>query len=218
MNLVRAFRFRVQLRKSAEGESGRAANGTGGAGAPLGDGAFQECSGLEVSMDVQEFNEGGRNDGVIRQVGRAKYAELVLKRGMFLGAGASLGASFSASASASASVSASASGSVSASGFAGASAGASASIGGSIGGNGGATVNRELWQWLQGVVAGERPVVRYDGRIEVLSPAGDQVVASWTFDRGLPTKIVGPQLDAQRGEIAIETLHIAHEGLRLGEV
>src|SRR6185295_1376582 len=54
-----------------------------GGGAALADGSFQECSGLEVEMDVQEYLEGGRNDGVIRRVGRAKYQNLVLKRGMF---------------------------------------------------------------------------------------------------------------------------------------
>ena len=29
---------------------------------------FQECSGLEVEMDVQEYQEGGRNNGVIRRI------------------------------------------------------------------------------------------------------------------------------------------------------
>src|SRR5439155_432690 len=52
-------------------------------GDPLGDGGFQECSGLGVEMDVQEYLEGGRNDGVIKRVGRAKVQPLVLKRGMF---------------------------------------------------------------------------------------------------------------------------------------
>src|SRR5207302_361111 len=85
--------------------------------APRGDGGFQECSGLEVEMEVQEHREGGRNDGVIRQVGRAKYSTIVLKRGMFYSSD---------------------------------------------------TVNRDLWKWLQGVVAGERPVARYDGVIEVM--------------------------------------------------
>ena len=43
----------------------------------------------------------------------------------------------------------------------------------------------------------------------------DDIVASWTYERGLPAKISGPQLNAKTGEIAIEELHIAHEGLRL---
>jgi len=43
----------------------------------------------------------------------------------------------------------------------------------------------------------------------------DDVVARWQFDRGLPAKIRGPELNGKTGEIAIEELHIAHEGLRL---
>ena len=74
--------------------------------------------------------------------------------------------------------------------------------------------NGDLWRWLQSMVAGERPIRRYDGVIEVMSVA-DEVVATWTFDRGLPAKIRGPELNAKTGEIAIEELTIAHEGLRL---
>jgi phage tail-like protein len=162
--LLRAFRFQIKLRKSAVAESGSQPQPDAPRGTPLGDGGFQECSGLEIDLDVQEYLEGGRNDGVIRQVGRAKYQNLVLKRGMFFG---------------------------------------------SSGG-----VNRDLWRWLQAVVTGERPVTRYDGIIEVMS-VGDIVVATWVFDRGLPAKIRGPELNAKTGEIAIEELHIAHEGLRL---
>jgi phage tail-like protein len=151
-NLAGTFNFRVTLNKS-------------GAGDLLGDGGFQECSGLEIEMDVQELVEGGRNDGIIRRVGRGKYTNLVLKRGMIFPDGG--------------------------------------------------TVNDELWNWLQGVLSGVRPVARYDGTVEVLDPTGVDVVATWEFDRGLPAKISGPQLNAKTGEIAIEELTIAHEGLRL---
>ncbi len=164
--LLRSFRFQIKLRKSAAVESGSQSPNDSPTGTALGDGAFQECSGLEVEMDVQEYQEGGRNDGVIRRVGRAKYSNIVLKRGMFF--------------------------------------------------SDGGAVNRELWGWLQGVVAGERPVARYDGVIQVMS-SGDNVVATWVFDRGLPQKIRGPELNAKTGEVAIEELHIAHEGLRLVE-
>lgn len=162
--LLRSFRFQVKLRKSPEVESGLQAPSDSPAGDPLGDGAFQECSGLEVEMDVQEYQEGGRNDGVIKRIGRAKYTNLILKRGMFFGNGRS--------------------------------------------------VNSDLWKWVQGVVAGERPAARYDGIVQVMSK-GDNVVATWVFDRGLPLKIRGPELNAKTGEVAIEELHIAHEGLRL---
>lgn len=162
--LLRTFRFQIKLRQSAATESGRQQLSDAPTGSPLGDGAFQECSGLDIEMDVQEYLEGGRNDGVIRRVGRAKYSNLVLKRGMFYGDAGE--------------------------------------------------VNGDIWNWIQGVVAGVRPVARYDGIIEVMS-VGDEVVASWVFDRGLPAKVSGPQLNAKTGEIAIEELHIAHEGLRL---
>ena len=162
--LLRSFRFQVKLRKSAAVESGTQTPGDSPTGSELGDGAFQECSGLEVEMDVGEYLEGGRNDGVIKQVGRAKYTPIILKRGMFYPSG------------------------------------------------GGA--NRDLWKWIQGIVAGERPVARYDGMIKVMS-SGENVSATWVFDRGLPTKIRGPELNAKTGEVAIEELTIAHEGLRL---
>jgi phage tail-like protein len=167
-NLLSAFRFEVKLRRSEQIVAG--SNRSVGEAPPereaLGDGAFQECSGLEIETDVQQYLEGGRNDGVIQRIGRAKYTNIVLKRGMFFGDDSS--------------------------------------------------VNRDLWRWLQDVVSGTRPVARYDGIIEVKSPAGD-TVATWVFDRGLPAKIRGPALNGKSGEIAIEELHIAHEGLRLME-
>ncbi len=154
--LLRNFRFQVQLALVP-------GSGPPGTAARLGDGAFQDCSGLEVEMDVQEYLEGGRNDGVIRRVGRGKYGPLVLKRGMFYGDG---------------------------------------------------QVNRDLWRWLQSIVSGERPVARYNGTVQVMG-AGSDVVATWSFDRGLPSKIRGPELNAKTGDVAIEELTIAHEGLRL---
>lgn len=164
--LLRTFRFQVKLLQSPAGTEGSRddpSTAAGLSGAALADGAFQECSGLDVELDVQELVEGGRNDGLIRRVGRAKYQPIVLKRGMFYSGGA---------------------------------------------------VNRDLWSWLQDIAAGIRPVRRYDGVVEVMS-VGDQVVARWLFERGLPAKVAGPQLNARTGDIAIEELHIAHEGLRL---
>lgn len=147
------FNFRITLNRSD------------GSSPPLGDAGFQECTGLEIEMDVQELQEGGRNDGTMRQVGRGKYGNIVLKRGMlFPDDGA---------------------------------------------------VSNELWNWIQNVLGGVRPVARYDGVIEVLSADRQDTVATWTFDRGLPQKIAGPQLNGKSGEIAIEELTIAHEGLRL---
>jgi phage tail-like protein len=179
MGLFGNFNFRISLLASASAAAGDL--GVGGrrpaAGAAnLCDGGFQECTGLEVEMDVQELVEGGRNDGVIRRVGRGKYQNLVLKRGMFFGTGS---------------------------------------------GGGAAGLDDRVWQWLQGILTGQRPVRRYDGVIQVLNNVGartggpELVLATWTFDRGLPAKVGGPQLNAKTGDIAIEELTIAHEGLRL---
>ena len=185
--LLSTFNFRVALNK-AGGGSGASAGislnasasigasagasaslslglGGGGSAGQLGDGGFQECSGLQIEMDVHEIAEGGRNDGVVRLVGRGKYSNLVLKRGMLYPTGG--------------------------------------------------TAVAELWGWLQGILSGQRPVVRYDGVIEVLDTASRDVVATWVFDRGLPQRVMGPSLNAKTGEIAIEELTIAHEGLRL---
>lgn len=76
-------------------------------------------------------------------------------------------------------------------------------------------VDISLWKWLQDMVGGVVPTPRYDGVVQVMDPANRRVVAHWTFFRGLPTKVTGPQLNARTGEIALEELHISHEGLRL---
>jgi phage tail-like protein len=51
----------------------------------LGSGAlagFSECSGLEMSMDIEEYKEGGNNGTVLRFPTRVKYTNLRLKRGI----------------------------------------------------------------------------------------------------------------------------------------
>ena len=171
--LLTAFRFEVRLLRSPDVVAGRQnLPGAGEGYSPptgpveLGTGGFQECAGLEIEMDIQEYQEGGRNNGTVRRVGRAKYQPIALKRGMFFRT------------------------------------------------DGDGQVNTDLWHWMQRIVNGERPVPRYDGIIHVMG-ADNTVRATWMFDRGLPSKIRGPELNAKTGEIAIEELTIAHEGLRL---
>ena len=55
-------------------------------------------------------------------------------------------------------------------------------------------------------------LTRQDGKIIQLSNALDPLCA-WKFRRGWPCKWVGPEYDASKAELAIETLEIAHEGL-----
>ncbi|MFK0252415.1 phage tail protein [Streptomyces sp. NPDC090445] len=193
--LVQTFRFRIRIVRSTapgrtalppprlsgalsgagpgpgpgRGRTAPAASGPGGPGRVpdrLGDGGFQECSGLGLEADLREYAEGGANDAVVRRVGRVRLQPLVLRRGML-----------------------------------------AATDGGSA--------DTALWDWLHGMVAGGGPVPRYDGDVEVLDTTGGRTLARWTFTRGLPLKITGPALNARTGEIAVEELHIAHEGLRL---
>lgn len=166
--LLGAFSFHVTLAKSSSRSDGRPAEGAAPEGPDeLGDGGFQECSGLEIEMDVDTFKEGGRNDQQVQRLGRVTSPNLVLKRGLVYPKDGQ--------------------------------------------------ANRELWTWLQEVGAGVRPARRYDGTVEV-EGLEDEIVARWSFQRALPAKLVGPKLDAKSGEIAIEELHLAHEGLRMEEV
>jgi phage tail-like protein len=160
VELVQAFRFALTLTASPVHRVAPVAQ--------LTNGKFAECTGLELEADVREYLEGGRNDGVVRRVGRVKLVPIVLKRGMFVGSP-------------------------------------------------GGYADTQLWDWLTGMVQGQLPIPRYDGMVQVLAPTkrSRREVARWMFTRGLPSKVTGPSLNAKTGEIAIEELHIVHEGLRL---
>ena len=45
-------------------------------------GGFSECQGLEFSMKVEEYNEGGNNACVLKFPGRFSWGNITLKRGM----------------------------------------------------------------------------------------------------------------------------------------
>ena len=158
--LVQTFRFAVTLTASPAPRPASPPT--------LGDGYFAECSGLELEADVKEYLEGGRNDGVVRRVGRVKLSPIVLKRGMFIP-------------------------------------------------DAGQPADPALWDWITGMVTGTLPIRRYNGLIQVYSADKQREAARWVFVRGLPSKVSGPALNAKTGEIAIEELHIVHEGLRLAK-
>jgi hypothetical protein len=187
---------------------GTAPFGAPGGGAPaerpipdlLGHGAFAECQGLELEADVKDLSEGGFNAAMVQRVGRVKLVPLVLKRGMFVVGGDPAGPARGAPGTA-----------PGPGGRAGSGAGSTA--GGGPGNRG--AVDTALWDWLQGMVSGRQPVPRYNGIVEVRDPADRRVVARWVFTRGLPLKVTGPQLDATTGAVAVESLTIAHEGMRM---
>jgi phage tail-like protein len=45
-------------------------------------GGFSECQGLDASIKVEEFNEGGNNGTVLKFPGRVSWSNITLKRGL----------------------------------------------------------------------------------------------------------------------------------------
>ncbi len=45
-------------------------------------GGFSECTGLEMSLDVEEYREGGRNGEVLQFPTRVRWSKLTLKKGI----------------------------------------------------------------------------------------------------------------------------------------
>lgn len=45
-------------------------------------GGFSECSGLEMSLDVEDYKEGGRNGEILKFPTRVKWSNITLKRGI----------------------------------------------------------------------------------------------------------------------------------------
>ncbi len=70
-----------------------------------------------------------------------------------------------------------------------------------------------LWRWRKQVEEGDVKGARKGGSIVMYDQSG-AMVASWHFDRGWPSGLSGPALNAGANEVAVETLTIAHEGIR----
>lgn len=67
-----AFNFEVRIRREGNAK-------------PLCGGAFSECDGLDMGLDVKTIRQGGDNRRQIRLAGPASFAPLTLKRGMTQG-------------------------------------------------------------------------------------------------------------------------------------
>jgi phage tail-like protein len=77
----------------------------------------------------------------------------------------------------------------------------------------GVTDDAELWAWRDQAAQGN--VSRRNGSIVLVDDTGAEKVR-WNFREGWPTRWTGPTLNATSGEVAIEQLEIAHEGLARG--
>jgi len=67
-----------------------------------------------------------------------------------------------------------------------------------------------LWNWYADVVAGK--VERKNGSIYLLDSQGIPAMW-WDFFQAFPVKWSGPTLNAASGQVAFETLTLAHHGL-----
>lgn len=118
---------------------------------------FSECSGLDATIEIMDYREGGVNDYVHKFATRTSYSNLTLKHGVIY-------------------------------------------------------LYDDLWTWHNSWVRGIG--TRKDGLIVLLDESRSPAKV-WKFRRGIPTKWVGPSLNATQSSVAIESLEIAHEGLAL---
>ena len=75
----------------------------------------------------------------------------------------------------------------------------------------GITSDLTLWNWRENVIAGD-PGFRSQARIVMLNPAGVEL-AVWSLTGAWPSKVSGPDLDANGNDVAVESMVIVHEGL-----
>lgn len=76
----------------------------------------------------------------------------------------------------------------------------------------GLTADDSLWTWRKLILDGVAD--RRNGSIIVLDARNEEVVR-YNFYEGWPARWEGPTLNSSGGDIAVETLEIAHEGIEL---
>jgi phage tail-like protein len=120
-------------------------------------GAFQEVGGLDSSVDVMEYREGGDVTAMRKLPAMTKYSNITLKRGV--------------------------------------------------------TDDVELYEWHRQWVDGDPAAPRKNGSIVLLDRQG-QEQARWDFVNAWPTRWTGPALNAEGTDVAVESLELAHEGIK----
>lgn len=74
--------------------------------------------------------------------------------------------------------------------------------------------DRFLYDWYLKTVT--KQPLKVNGLITMFDNHGTRI-AAWSFANGFPVKWEGPELDASGNEVAIESIEIAHEGLKLSD-
>lgn len=76
------------------------------------------------------------------------------------------------------------------------------------------TGDRSLYDWFKNT---QRPQpMKVDGVLALIDRHGTRV-ATWKFINGFPVKWEGPDFDASKNELAVETIEIAHEGFVMSD-
>jgi len=116
-------------------------------------GFFMSCTGLELSVDVLEYREGGNNEVIHRLPTALRYPNLVLSRGL--------------------------------------------------------TQDDRLMKWI---IATPTEAQRKEITLTLRTADAER---TWTFADAFPVKWIGPTIDSSGAGIAMETLEIAHAGLKV---
>ena len=77
----------------------------------------------------------------------------------------------------------------------------------------GVTTNIDIWDWRQDVEEGNVDKARMNGSIVMYDQKMGEI-GRWDFVNAWPSKLTGPNFNAQANEIGIEELVIVHEGLK----
>jgi phage tail-like protein len=79
----------------------------------------------------------------------------------------------------------------------------------------GMTLNEHLWKWFEvGTLRGGYSC-RINVEIQHLDIDGQTEIRRWRLDRALPVKFKSADLNARGAEVAVEEVHLVHEGLTL---
>lgn len=74
----------------------------------------------------------------------------------------------------------------------------------------GITSNLDLWKWRKEVEDGKVKGARKNGSVTMFDQGG-AVVAQWDFQQAWPSKVSGPSVSSESGDVGVEELTIVHE-------
>lgn len=78
----------------------------------------------------------------------------------------------------------------------------------------GMTTTRDLWKWFELVARDHGYAYRLAAIVRMYDNQGQERLA-WKLDKALPVKFKAADLNAQGSAVAVEELHLVHEGLSL---